>query len=94
MGELRLPYHLAADPFDPHDNILAGTAYLGELYNRLGAAGFVAAYNAGPKLYQDYVSGLRPLRDGTVYVGDPRMTDQERSTALAMKEQRIARANS
>ena len=64
-AELRLHYHLGADPFDPHDNILAGTAYLRELYDRFGAEGFFAAYNAGPKLYQDYVSGLRPLHGET-----------------------------
>ena len=64
-AELRQRYHLGADPFDPHDNILAGTAYLHELYDRFGAAGFFAAYNAGPKLYQDYVSGLRPLHGET-----------------------------
>jgi soluble lytic murein transglycosylase-like protein len=28
---LRLRYGLGADPFDPHDNILAGAAYLREL---------------------------------------------------------------
>lgn len=64
-AELRQRYHLGADPFDPHDNILAGTAYLRELYDRFGAAGFLAAYNAGARRYQDYVSGLRPLHDET-----------------------------
>ena len=62
---LRLRYGLGTDPFDPHDNILGGTAYLRELYNRFGAAGFLAAYNAGPKRYQDYLVGLLPLREET-----------------------------
>jgi hypothetical protein len=64
-ADLRARYHLGVDPFDPHDNIFAGTAYLRDLYDRFGAAGFLAAYNAGPQRYQDYVSGLRPLRDET-----------------------------
>lgn len=64
-AELRLRYRLGADPFDPHDNILGGTAYLRELYDRFGARGFLAAYNAGPRHYRDYISGLRPLREET-----------------------------
>jgi soluble lytic murein transglycosylase-like protein len=43
--ELRARYGLGADPFDPRDNILAGAAYIRELYDRYGAPGFLAAYN-------------------------------------------------
>jgi hypothetical protein len=64
-SELRVEYHLGNDPFDPHDNILAGAAYLRELFDRFGASGFLAAYNAGPKRFEDYLAGLRPLRDET-----------------------------
>ena len=45
---LRRRYGLGIDPFDPHDNILAGAAYLRELHDRYGVPGFLAAYNAGP----------------------------------------------
>jgi hypothetical protein len=62
---LRIQYHLGNDPFDPHDNILSGAAYLRELFDRFGASGFLAAYNAGPKRFEDYRAGLRPLRDET-----------------------------
>lgn len=62
---LRIHYHLGNDPFDPHDNILGGAAYLRELFDRFGASGFLAAYNAGPKRFEDYRAGLRPLRDET-----------------------------
>ena len=31
------------------------------MHDRFGAAGFLAAYNAGPGRYQDYVSTGRPL---------------------------------
>jgi soluble lytic murein transglycosylase-like protein len=48
---LRQRYDLGNDPYDPHDNILAGTAYLRELHDRYGSIGFLAAYNAGPARY-------------------------------------------
>ena len=58
--ELRLRWSLGRDPFDPRDNILAGTAYLRELHDRFGSPGFLAAYNAGPARYEAYLAG-RPL---------------------------------
>jgi hypothetical protein len=63
--ELRARYALAGDPFDPHDNILAGAAYLGELHDRYGSPGFLAAYNAGPRRYEDYLDGRRSLPSET-----------------------------
>jgi hypothetical protein len=58
---LHARYGLGADPYDPHDNILAGTAYLRQLHARYGAAGFLAAYNAGPARYEDHLATGRPL---------------------------------
>jgi hypothetical protein len=58
---LRLRYGLGADPFDPHDNIVAGVGYMRELLDRFGAPGFLAAYNAGPSRYEEYVATGRPL---------------------------------
>src|SRR6266851_3002664 len=58
---LRLRYRLGRNPSDPHDNILAGAAYLREMHDRFGAAGFLAAYNAGPGRYAEYVAAGRPL---------------------------------
>ncbi len=63
--ELRERYALADDPYDPHNNILAGTAYLREMYDIYGAPGFLAAYNAGPTRLDDYLSNNRPLPDET-----------------------------
>lgn len=52
---------LGADPFDPRDNILAGTSYLREMYDRYGAYGMLAAYNAGPGRYEEWRDKRRPL---------------------------------
>lgn len=60
-GALRLRYALGADPYDPHDNIMAGAAYLREMFDRFGAPGFLAAYNAGPERYRDYLRAGHPL---------------------------------
>ena len=60
--ELRIRYDLNADPFDPHDNILAGTAYLREMFDRYGdITGMLAAYNAGPARYDAYLEDCRTL---------------------------------
>jgi hypothetical protein len=64
-AELRSRYRLGADPFDPHDNILAGTAYIRELHDRYGAPGFLAAYNAGPGRYERHLATGRPLPSET-----------------------------
>ena len=60
-AELRARHRLGADPYDPQDNILAGTAYIRELYDRYGAPGFLAAYNAGPGRYERHLATGRPL---------------------------------
>jgi soluble lytic murein transglycosylase-like protein len=52
---------LGTDPYDPHDNILAGAAYLRELYDRYGIEGFLAAYQAGPTRYEEYLVRSRAL---------------------------------
>ena len=57
----RARFGLGADPFDPRDNIMAGTSYLRELYDSYGASGFLAAYNAGPGRYEDWRDRGRPL---------------------------------
>lgn len=60
--ELRARYTLGADPFDPHDNIVGGAAYLREMLDRYGnVAAMLAAYNAGPRRYDDYLATGRAL---------------------------------
>lgn len=59
--ELRKAHGLGTDPHDPRDNILGGTAYIRQLYDWYGAPGFLAAYNAGPGRYLQFVRDGRPL---------------------------------
>lgn len=65
-AELRLRYGLGTDPYDPRDNITAGTAYLRELHDRYGERGFLAAYNAGPGRYEAHLATGRPLPSETL----------------------------
>ncbi|MDP1907671.1 MAG: lytic transglycosylase domain-containing protein [Hyphomicrobium sp.] len=58
---LRARHGLGADPYEPRDNILAGAAYLREMHDRYGSPGFLAAYNAGPARYDEYLATGREL---------------------------------
>lgn len=64
-ADLRARYGFGDDPYDPRDNVLAGTAYIREMYDRFGAPGFLAAYNAGPGRVDDFLAHGRPLPDET-----------------------------
>ncbi|UKK94137.1 lytic transglycosylase domain-containing protein [Brucella pseudogrignonensis] len=83
---LRVRYRLGRDPYDPRDNILAGTAYLREMWDRYGTvAAMLSAYNAGPGRYDEhrvtgrplpaetraYVAALAPMLGGAVAAGTP-----------------------
>ena len=57
---------LGADPFDPHDNIVAGACYLRMMYDRFGYPGLFGAYNAGPGRYRDWLAGQRALPRETI----------------------------
>jgi D-alanyl-D-alanine carboxypeptidase len=65
-AELRARYQLGDDPYEPRNNILAGTAYIREMYDRFGAPGFLAAYNAGPDRVEEYLARRAALPDETV----------------------------
>lgn len=80
-AELRVRYRLGDDAYDPRDNIIAGAAYIRELFDRYGSPAWIAAYNAGPGRYEaslkgqalpaetrDYVATVAPNLDGS---GDP-----------------------
>ncbi|MEM7397320.1 MAG: lytic transglycosylase domain-containing protein [Pseudomonadota bacterium] len=60
-AELRAAHGFGADPFDRRENILAGAAYLRQMYDQFGAPGFLAAYNAGPGRYAEHLRTGRTL---------------------------------
>jgi hypothetical protein len=100
-AELRLRYHLGADPFVPRSNILAGAAYLRELHDRYGPAGFLAAYNAGPGRYEDYLRRGRPLPEETrnyvaalaPKIGMPTLQSHSESTFVPSTSPKFVAAN-
>lgn len=59
--DMRAQYSLGDDPYDPRDNIFAGTAYIRQMYDIYGSPGFLAAYNDGPGNLDAYLRRGRPL---------------------------------
>jgi len=57
---------LGSDPFNPYDNIMAGTAYIHAMYEIYGSPGFLAAYDAGPGRLNLYMNSQETLPDETV----------------------------
>lgn len=78
-ADLKGRYGLGDDPYDPRNSILAGTAYIREMYDKYGAPAFLAAYNAGPARLDDYLAGTNSLPNETVnYLASiaPRLGDE------------------
>jgi Transglycosylase SLT domain len=95
--ELRARHGLGADPYDPHDNILAGAAYIRELSDRYGTPGFLAAYNAGPGRYERHLATGRPLPDETrAYVATltPMLKSKRANVPIGAVARTFAWANS
>jgi soluble lytic murein transglycosylase-like protein len=91
-ADLRSRYDLGGDPFDPRDNILAGAAYLREMHDRYGSPGFLAAYNAGPQRYDEYLATGRELPSETqLYVAilAPMIGETQVGGALAITRRAI-----
>lgn len=59
--ELQARYALGPDPYHPWNSVMAGTAYIREMYELFGNPGFLAAYNAGPRRFEDFLWGGRGL---------------------------------
>jgi soluble lytic murein transglycosylase-like protein len=60
-ANLTARHGLGGDAYDPRANIMAGAAYLRQMHDRYGSPGFLAAYNAGPGRYEQYLRGERGL---------------------------------
>jgi len=65
-ADMQNQYNLGSDPYEPQDNIYAGTGYIRILSAKYGAPAFLAAYNAGPQRLEDYLYRGRPLPNETV----------------------------
>lgn len=59
--ELARRYHLGSNPYNPHDNIMAGSAYIRELYERFGSPNFLVAYSCGPQCAENHRRGKASL---------------------------------
>ncbi len=69
--EMAARYGLGSDPFNPYNNIMAGTAYIHEMYEVYGSPAFLAAYDAGPGRLDSYMNYHTPLPYETVnYVAE------------------------
>jgi len=85
FAEMTRRYGLGSDPYEPRANILAGTAFLREMYDRFGVDHFLAAYNAGPSRVEDHLRTGRSLPDKTrryVQALAPQLVGGEGSDAL------------
>ena len=98
--EMAAQYRLGADPFDTHDNIYAGAAYLRWLHGKYGFPAMFAAYNAGPGSLEDHLYHGQPLPQETkLYVagithalgqGADWLASSEKLTVTAPNGEKIA----
>jgi len=84
-AKLRWQHGLGPNPWEPRDNILAGAAYIREMYDLYGFPAFLAAYNAGPGRVEavinrssvlpaetvNYLNVLAPRLQGTTVAEGP-----------------------
>ncbi len=63
---LRVQLGLGAYPFSPHDNVIAGTSYLRQMWDRYGMPGALAAYCTRHGRWKAYIAGARPLPSDTL----------------------------
>ena len=59
--EMRAQLRLGDDPYDPHDNVMAGAAYLHALYRQYGYPTMFAAYNDGPGMLAAHAGLNQPI---------------------------------
>ncbi len=69
-AEMRDRYDLGTNVQNPHDNIMAGAAYLKQLHSRYGYPNMFAAYNAGPGRLKEHLTKRKTLPQETRnYIG-------------------------
>jgi soluble lytic murein transglycosylase-like protein len=86
--EMRARYGLGADPYNPHDNVLAGAAYLKWLNGKYGYPKLFAAYNAGPGTFEARTADARELpKETRAYVsGIARILDLKSDSAQSLSQ--------
>jgi soluble lytic murein transglycosylase-like protein len=90
---LRARLNLGNNPHDPHDNIIAGTAYLRMMYDQFGYPGLFGAYNAGPGRYAAYLRGQSRLPTETIaYMASVGAARPQPEFAVQIAKQRTANA--
>ena len=67
--EMAVQHKLGDNPFEPRDNIMAGTAYLSWLHRKYGYPAMFAGYNAGPGRLENHLKGARLPAETRAYVG-------------------------
>ncbi|MCR0983171.1 lytic transglycosylase domain-containing protein [Roseomonas populi] len=83
-AEMNAKHGLGDDPYHPWSNMMAGTAYIREMYDLYGSPGFLAAYNGGPKRLENYLwAGGRMPEETRNYVAriGPRLSGEPRRRA-------------
>ena len=90
--DMRQQYRLGADPYNPHDNILAGAAYLRWLRERYPYPALFAAYNDGPGNLEERMEqgGVLPTETRN-YVGNITLTLQTGAAILHWSKARFTR---
>lgn len=63
--DMRRQYKLGANPYNPHDNLIAGVAYLSWLHHKYGYPAMFAAYNDGPGNLEAHLHHDRSLPQET-----------------------------
>ncbi|HEY5239303.1 MAG TPA: lytic transglycosylase domain-containing protein [Rhizomicrobium sp.] len=84
-ADMRARYGLGPDPYEPHDNVMAGAAYLREMFVRYGYPNLFAAYQAGPKLLDAYLAGVKPLPEATRNYLDSLISSNGNASAVSEK---------
>jgi len=83
-AELNVKHGFGDDPYHPWSNLMAGTAYIRQMYDLYGSPGFLAAYNGGPRRLENYLwSGGRMPDETRNYVAKigPRLSGEPRRRA-------------
>lgn len=64
--DMQLDHSLGGNPYDPHDNVMAGAAYIKFLDAKYGYPALFAAYNDGPGNLEANLAGTRNLPAETI----------------------------